>query len=43
MNKIRNVILAMGVLAASIVTAQLKTPQPSPTGSVEQVVGASSF
>ena len=39
MNKVRNLILVTGVLAASFATAQLKTPQPSPTASIEQIVG----
>lgn len=39
MKKIRNVFLAMGVLAASMATAQLKTPQPSPSASITQTVG----
>lgn len=39
MKKISNLFVAAGVLATSLVSAQLKTPQPSPSASIEQVVG----
>lgn len=39
MNKIKITFLAIGILAASFADAQLKTAQPSPTASIEQMVG----
>jgi len=39
MNQVRNVLLSIGVLATTFATAQLTTPQPSPSASIEQVVG----
>ena len=36
---LKNVILAAGVFANTLVSAQLKTPQPSPSASIKQTVG----
>ena len=35
----KSVLVALGVLAISVASAQLKTPQPSPTATIKQVVG----
>ncbi len=39
MNKLKNVFLATALIVSTIASAQLKTPQPSPSASVTQTVG----
>ena len=41
MNSIKSILLAAGIIATSAFSAQLKTPQPSPTASIQQTIGLS--
>jgi hypothetical protein len=41
MNTIKSILLTAGIIATTAFSAQLKTPQPSPTATIKQTIGLS--
>jgi len=41
MNTIKSILFAAGIIATTLLSAQLKIPQPSPKGTIKQTIGLS--
>ena len=41
MNTIKSILFAAGIIATTVLSAQLKIPQPSPKGTIKQTIGLS--